>query len=131
MAKALADLNRKEQARKKAGMKGLTDLAGTALSFIPGAGPAIGAAVKGVGSLVTGDMEGAAAGASAAAKEATKEKDDSSNRDKKLDAIMEVLKKREQPVPTQGEDLAGKDMLGQLRPQEEIVEEEEEEEETY
>lgn len=126
MAKALADLNRKEQARKKAGMKGLTDLAGTALSFIPGAGPAIGAAVKGVGALAAGDMEGAAAGASAAAKEATKEKDDSSNRDKKLDAIMEVLKKREQPVPTQGED-----MLSQLRPQEEIVEEEEEEEETY
>ena len=110
MAKALADLNRKEQARKKAGMKGLTDLAGTALSFIPGAGPAIGGAVKGIGSLVAGD----AAGAAEAAKSMVAKKDDSSERDKKLDAIMEALKKREQPMPTQGEDF--------------VVEEEEEEE---
>ena len=119
MAKSLAELNRKEQARKKAGMKGLTDLAGTAVSFIPGAGPAIGAAIKGVGSLAAGDMEGAASGASAAAKEATKEKEDSSERDKKLDEIMKVLKRREQPVPTMGQDLTGTDMLSQLRPQEE------------
>ena len=64
-------------------------------------------------------MEGAASGASAAAKEATKEKEDSSERDKKLDEIMKVLKRREQPVPTMGQDLTGTDMLSQLRPQEE------------
>lgn len=41
-------------------MKGLTDLAGTAISFIPGVGPIAGKAVKVAGSLMAGDAEGAA-----------------------------------------------------------------------
>lgn len=35
---------------------------------------------------------------------------------------MKVLKQREQPVPTMGQDLTGTDMLSQLRPQEDIDE---------
>ena len=49
--------------------------------------------------------------------------DESSDRDKKLDEIMKVLKQREQPVPTMGQDLTGADMLSQLRPQEDEEEE--------
>lgn len=120
MAKALAELNRKQQARKKAGMKGLTDLAGTAISFIPGVGPIAGKAVKVAGSLMAGDAEGAAKTTQSMA--GSEKKEESSDRDKKLDEIMKVLKQREQPVPTMGQDLTGTDMLSQLRPQEDIDE---------
>ena len=119
MAKSLAELNRKEQARKKAGMKGLTDLAGTAISFIPG-GATVGKAVKVAGSLLAGDTGQAAKTAQTMA--GSEKKEESSDRDKKLDEIMKVLKQREQPVPTMGQDLTGTDMLSQLRPQENIDE---------
>ena len=100
-------------------MKGLTDLAGTAISFIPGVGPIAGKAVKAAGSLMAGDAEGAAKTAQSMAPK----EDESSDRDKKLDEIMKVLKQREQPVPTMGQDLTGADMLSQLRPQEDEEEE--------
>ena len=125
MAKSLAELNRKEQARKKAGMKGLSDLAGTVVSFIPG-GEIAGKAVKAAGSLLTGDTGQAAKTAQTMA--SSEKKEESSDRDKKLDEIMKVLKRREQPVPTMGQDLTGTDMLSQLRPQadmDELLEDEE------
>jgi hypothetical protein len=112
MAGPLGKYGEERLARQKAAVKGAGGLIGTGLSFIPGVGPALGAGVKAVTGLITGDEDMAAT--------PMPKKDKGAERDKKLDAILAGLaagqKKKEDPKkPKKPEDMTPEERERRLR----------------
>jgi hypothetical protein len=96
MAGPLGKYGEERLARQKAAVKGAGGLIGTGLSFIPGVGPALGAGVKAVTGLITGDEDMAAT--------PMPKKDKGAERDKKLDAILAGLAAgQKKKTPEEGE----------------------------